>query len=62
MIINCQPDKTEIMCFSTAEGNKWMIPKTFKLWGQDIKLVKNTKALGLIIYDELTFIDHGNSV
>ena len=62
MIINCQPDKTEIMCFSTAEGNKSMIPKTFKLCGQDIKLVKNTKALGLIIDDELTFIDHGNSV
>ena len=62
MIINCQPDKTEIMCFSTAENDKSIIPKTYKLCDKDIKLVKNTKALGLIIDEDLTFIEHGRAV
>ena len=62
MIVNCLPDKTEIMCFSTAENDKALIPKTFRLCGNDIKLVKSTKALGLIIDEDLSFIEHGASV
>ena len=62
MIINCQPDKTEILCFSTAENDRSLVPNTFKLCGQDIKLVKHTKALGLIIDEDLKFIEHGNAV
>ena len=55
MIVNCLPDKTEIMCFSTAENDKTLIPKTFRLCGNDIKLVKSTKALGLIIDEDLSY-------
>lgn len=62
MIINCQPDKTEILCFSTAENNRSLVPNTFKLCGQDIKIVKHTKALGLIIDEDLKFIEHGKAV
>ena len=62
MIVNCLPDKTEIMCFSTAENDKALIPKSFRLCGNDIKLVKSTKALGLIIDEDMSFIEHGASV
>ena len=62
MIINCQPDKTEILCFSTAENDRSLVPETFKLCGQDIKLVKHTKALGLTIDEDLNFIEHGKTV
>ena len=62
MIINCQPDKTEVVCFSTAENNKALVPNSFQLCGKDIKLVKHTKALGLIIDEDLNFKEHANSV
>ena len=62
MIVNCLPDKTEIMCFATSENDRSLIPKTFKLCGNEIKTVKSTKALGLIIDENLNFIEHGASV
>ena len=62
MVINCQPDKTEVICFSTAENDKTLIPKTFKICDESIKLVKHTKALGLIIDEDLNFMEHGKAV
>ena len=62
MIINCQPDKTELLCFSTAEKDKSLVPVKFKVCGQEIKLVKQTKALGVIIDEDLNFIEHGKMV
>ena len=62
MIINCQPDKTEMICFSTAEKNKSLVPTSFQICGNEIKLVKQTKALGLIIDEDLNFIEHGKAV
>ena len=62
MMINCQPDKTEVICFSTAENDKALVPKEFKLCGQTIKLVKHTKALGLVIDEDLNFIEHSKGV
>ena len=62
MLVNCQPDKTEVICFSTAENNKLLVPTSFKLCGQNIQLVKHTKALGLIIDEDLSFIEHGQAV
>ena len=62
MIINCQPDKTEVICFSTAENDKSLIPQMFKICGESIQLVKQTKALGLIIDEDLNFKEHGKAV
>ena len=58
MVINCQPNKTEVMCFGTAEKNKCLIPTEFSLGDQKIKLVKQTKVLGIIIDEELSFKQH----
>ena len=58
MVINCQPDKTELICFSTAENDRSLVPKTFKLGDADIRLVTHTKVLGLIIDENLKFHEH----
>ena len=62
MIINCNPNKTEVVCFGTAENDRTLVPTTYKLCGKDIKLVKHTKVLGLIIDESLNFIEHSKMV
>ena len=62
MKINCLPNKTEVMCFGTAENDRSLIPQEFKLGSQKIKLVKNTKVLGITIDEELTFTQHSQDV
>ena len=62
MVINCQPDKTEVICFSTAENDRNLIPVTFKLGESDIQLVHKTKVLGLVLDDKLNFQDHSKFV
>ena len=62
MIINCLPNKTEVICFSTAENNRNLIPKEFKLGEKRIKLVKHTKVLGVIFDEDLNFIEQSKDV
>ena len=56
--VNCDRNKTEIIAFNTAEGNSELIPKTFKLGNKDIHRVSETKVLGLIIDEKLTYKSH----
>ena len=62
MKVNCDRNKTEVICFNSAEGNRDLIPKTFKLGNKDIHRVTETKVLGLIIDEELTYIPHSQMV
>ena len=62
MVINCQPNKTEIIGFSTAEGNNKLIPDNYTLGNNTINRVSKTKVLGLIIDENLNFQDHSNEV
>lgn len=62
MVINCQPNKTEVICFGTAENDRNLIPTEFNLGNQRIKLVKRTKVLGIIVDEDLSFIDQGKEV
>ena len=62
MVINCQPNKTEIVGFSTAEGDRTLIPVSFVLGDKNIKRVSHTKVLGLVIDENLDFTEHSNSV
>ena len=50
------------MCFGTAENDRSLIPSEFKLGTQKIKLVKNTKVLGVTLDEELSFRDHSKDV
>ena len=62
MVINCQPNKTEVVCFGTAENDETLIPKVFTLGDQTIKLVQQTKVLGIIIDNKLLFIEHSKEM
>ena len=62
MVINCNPNKTEVMCFNTAEGDRSLIPPQFYIGEQVIKIVEETKVLGLTLDSKLSFVAHSNSV
>ena len=62
MVINCQPNKTEVIGFSTAENDSSLIPDTFQLGDSTIKRVSQTKVLGLTIDEKLTFTEHSKQV
>ena len=57
MIINCDPGKTELIGFGTAENDKKLLPMSFHLSSNKILFVENTKVLGFIMDRKLTYID-----
>ena len=61
MIINCGKNKTEFVCFGTAEKND-VIPVEVEIVGKKIKRVQQTKVLGLIVDEKLTYIPHSKEV
>ena len=62
MKINCDKNKTEVLCFNTVEGNKDIIPKQFKIGDKVIYRVSETKVLGLLIDEDLNYKSHSQEV
>ena len=62
MVINCQKNKTEMVCFSTAENNYDLIPNIFDIGDKVVKLVTKTKVLGLTIDNKLSYNPHSKVV
>lgn len=62
MIINCNPSKTELICFGTAEKNFELIPQTFNIGNNIVSFVKKTRVLGLVMDHKLSYIDHGKEI
>ena len=62
MVINCNPNKSEVVCFGTAEKNPDLVPKTFKIGDKEVKRVPHTKVLGLVIDENLTYMEHAKQV
>ena len=62
MKVNCDRNKTEVICFNTKENNKDLIPMSFKLGDNEIYRVAETKVLGLTIDEELTYKLHSQEV
>jgi hypothetical protein len=62
MKVNCDRNKTEVICFNSAENNKNLIPESFKLGDKSIKRVTETKVLGLIIDENLSYKQHSEAV
>ena len=60
--INCDKDKTEIICFNSAEGDKSLIPSIFQFGNKEIRRVTETKVLGVIIDENLTYKKHSEQV
>ena len=61
MIVNCSPNKTEYICFGTAE-NDADIPESILLSNKIVKRVKQTRVLGLLIDEKLTYIPQSEDV
>ena len=62
MIINCDKDKTELICFGTAEKRPELVPESFKLGNSTIQFVDKTVVLGLTMDNKLSYIDHGKAI
>jgi len=62
MIINCDPGKTELIGFGTAENDAKLLPMSFHLGSNKILFVEKTKVLGLIMDRKLTYIDHAKDI
>ena len=62
MKVNCNRNKTEYICFNTAEDNKDLIPKSYQVGENEIYLVDRTKVLGLTIDEDLTYIPHSSDI
>ena len=62
MKINCEKNKTEVICFNTSEGDMNLIPTSFKIGGKIIYRVPETKVLGLTIDENLTYKSHCQNV
>ena len=62
MVINCSPNKTEIICFHSAEGDKSLIPESFNLGQNKVKVVSKTKVLGVIIDQDLSYKGHSEYI
>ena len=62
MKINCQKNKTEFICFGTAENNADQIPLTIKLGHEDIRKVEETKVLGVMVDSKLSYLAHSQMI
>ena len=62
MIINCDRNKTEIICFNTAENNRDLIPESFKLGDKSVQVVSKTKVLGVLIDEDLSFLPQSDMI
>ena len=62
VVVNCAPNKTEYIVFGTAEANLQDIPDTIDLGQKVIKKVPETKVLGLLVDEKLSYIPHSKKV
>ena len=60
MVINCDVNKTEVICFNSY--NDTAVPSSFNLGGKEIKLTDQTKVLGVILDEKLSYKQHSKSV
>ena len=61
MVINCNKNKTEYICFGTAAGQD-KIPESVKIGDKTVHRVDKTKVLGLTIDSKLSYIPHSREV
>lgn len=62
MIINCDKNKTECLLIKPHSKKNWSHyqPQSLIINGKNIKYVRNTTVLGVVIDDKLLFSDHAN--
>ena len=45
MVINCNRNKSEVIAFATAENDRNLVPKPFKIGDNEIKIFSKTTVL-----------------
>ena len=60
MVINCDVNKTEIICFNTYESAA--LPSSLSLGGKPIYLTNQTKVLGVTLDNKMCFQQHSKNV
>ena len=58
MVVNCDPNKTEYILFGSVNEENPEIPNSIKFGNKEIKRVAQTKVLGLIIDEKLSYMPH----
>ena len=62
MVLNCDPGKTELICFNTAENDPSLVPSSILIGNNLVYFVESTKVLGLIIDSQLSYVEHGRYI
>ena len=62
MNVNCDKNKTEVICFNSNENDRNLIPSRFALGDKQICKVTSTKVLGLTIDEDLSYKQHCSNV
>ena len=60
-MINCDSNKTEYICFATAESNADLVPSTIQFDLKTVKRVEVTCVLAILFDSKLKFDLHGQS-
>ena len=60
MVINCNVNKTEIICFKSSEPAA--VPQSFTLCGNTIHLTETSKVLGITLDSKLNFKHHSQEM
>ena len=60
MVINCNVNKTEIICFKSSEPAA--VPQSFTLCGNIIHLTETSKVLGITLDSKLNFKHHSQAI
>ena len=60
MVINCNVNKTEVICFYSDTPQ--LVPTSFTLGNKTIQLTDHSKVLGVILDKNLTFKEHSSYV
>ena len=58
MVVNRDPNKTEYILFGPSNESNTYIPSSVKLGSETINEVKETKVLGLLVDETLSYITH----
>ena len=62
MVINCQKNKTEYICFGVADKANDEIPTTMKLGEKEVQKVDETKVLGVLVDSKLSYSSHSQMI
>ena len=62
LVINCEENKTEAIVLNTGNTSYTQLPPQLLIDGKQIRYVRSTKVLGLILDEDLNFKEHAERI